>query len=122
MLGWEFFVSRQSDAKSATPRTGKASLPYWKAGLGGTDWINALVSKGLAVDLGGNGYPNRYAVSTGVLIAVLEKGLRKHSAPLVLGDDYVQPSGWTADVNIDVGSMRTLDPLEILIIEAWDQS
>jgi hypothetical protein len=116
MLGWEFFVTSQSHAGEPP------SLASWRAGLGGTEWLDDLVSKGLATDLGGDGYPNRYSVPAGVLVAVLTNGIPKHGGPLVLGDDYVLPSGWTADARIDIARMRSIDPCEVLVVEAWDQS
>jgi len=116
VLGWEFFVSRQSDPDEMR------ALATWRAGLSGTDWLDDLVAKGMAMDLGGNGYPDRYALSVAALCAALEFGAPKHIDPPVIGDDYITPSGWSSPVTIDRVRLRTLDPNEILVVEAWDQS
>lgn len=114
MLGWEILVTPKSDDKRL--------LASWKVGLGGTAWLDELAKKGLAKDLGGDGYPIRYEVSAGTLTSVLERGVPKHGGPTVIGDDYVHPGDWTGDVRIDLVSLRSLDPQELLDVEAWDQS
>jgi hypothetical protein len=63
MLGCCIGVYRQKDisvspGKSDPPEG--ARLAVWQTGLGGLDWLNELVKAGKAIDLGGNGYPNRY--------------------------------------------------------------
>jgi hypothetical protein len=121
MLGWEFFIRRQDDeAHRATRST--PTLARWQAGIGGTQWLDDLVSKGVAADLGGNGYPNRYTLPVGVVVSVLAGGLPRHSGPLVIGDDYVLPGGWTGNAQFDIAQLKSLDPNEILLVEAWDQS
>jgi hypothetical protein len=90
--------------------------------MNGADWLDELVADGKALDLGGNGYPSRYAVTAGVLLAILRSGLPRCDGPLVFGDDYVLPSGWMSTPSIDEKRMLALDPSEILVIEAWDQS
>lgn len=120
MLGWEFFVSRQVEASQDA--TKKPSLASWQTGLGGTQWLDDLVAGGVGSDLGGNGYPNRYTIPTGALLAIIGNGIPKHTGPLVIGDDYVTPPGWTGPVRIDIAGLRALDPREMLLVEAWDQS
>ena len=90
--------------------------------MNGTDWLNDLVAKGVVTDLGGDGYPIRYEVSAGAIMAVLALGLPKHSGPPVIGDDYFLPRGWTGDAKMDFARLRAIDPGEILVVEAWDQS
>jgi len=119
MLGWEFFIERQRKESDAAK---SAALASWMAGIGGTQWIDDLVSRGVATHLGGNGYPNRYTVQVRALVGVLEQGVPKHSGPFVLGDDYITPGGWTGEVDIDMASLRALAPDELLFVEAWDQS
>ena len=120
MLGWEFFVLRR-DNERKTPRSAVA-LARWRAGIGGTRWLEDLVSKGLAEDLGGDGYPSRYTVGARALVELLTQGLPQHDGPFVVGDDYVLPGGWTGDSKIEFESLRALDPTETLLVEAWDQS
>lgn len=40
MLGWEILILRQDDEDSRVP------LARWRAGLGGTKWIDDLVAPG----------------------------------------------------------------------------
>ena len=122
MLGWEFFITKQSVLSPGRADDAAPTLATWTAGLDGTDWLEDLIAKRMATDLGGNGYPARYAVKAGVLAELLEHGVPKHGGPLVLGDDYVQPSGWTANAKIKIKKIRAIDPDEQLIVEAWDQS
>ncbi|MDP1537997.1 MAG: hypothetical protein Q8L95_12530 [Burkholderiales bacterium] len=122
MLGWEFFIHEQRETGAGLPAAQGTALASWKAGLGGTQWLDLLVSKGMAINLGGDGYPNRYAVAAGTILAVLRQGIPKHDGPLVLGDDYMLPSGWTGDASIDIERLELVDPSEILLVEAWDQS
>jgi hypothetical protein len=117
MLGWEFFVTREADQKTSRPL-----LASWQTGLGGTDWIDDLVAKGVATNLGGNGYPMRYAIPAGALGAVLQLGAPKHAGPPVIGDDCFLPSEWTGRVKIDIDRIRSLGASDVLIVEAWDQS
>jgi hypothetical protein len=122
VLGWEFFVTRSICAVDDCREENGRSLASWRTGIGGTDWLDTLVSSGVATDLGGNGYPNRYGVPAGALLAIFSLGIPKFKSPPVIGDDYVQPSGWTAGVEIDIAALRAIDSKEILEVEAWDQS
>jgi len=77
MLGWHISVYHQAD-KGSSPATtmsptGKR-LAVWQTGLGGLNWINELVEKGKAVDLGGNGYPSRYTARAKHLIPYIKDG------------------------------------------------
>jgi hypothetical protein len=111
MLGWEFFVRRQGDESRHDGPSG-ATLARWRAGIGGTRWLDDLVTKGVAADLVGNGYPNRYTVPAGAVVTVLGTGLPNHDGPLVIGDDYVLPGAWTGDAKIDLPQLKLLDPNE----------
>lgn len=122
MLGWEFFITRQTGTGASTPKENTPLLASWLAGLGGTDWLNVLVTAGVAAHLGGNGYPSLYSIPAGALAEVLRHGLPKHDGPLVIGDDYVLPGGWTGDARIDLASLQSLTPNELLLVEVWDQS
>ena len=115
MLGWEVFAFRNSNAKREN------LIVHWMTSVFGLDWLDQLVKEGRATDLGGNGYPNRYEISVGVLVPLLSKGLPANSSPLVIGDDYVLPEGWSGSVTWrqDPATCRASDTL---FLEVWDQS
>jgi hypothetical protein len=113
VLGWEIFVTRQgSDALVAT----------WRTGTGGLEWLNNLVKAHRAVDLGGNGYPMRYSVAAGVILPILTKTLPPNNSPMVIGEDYVLPPGWSEEVQLNAENAAACRADEQLMVEAWDQS
>ena len=121
MLGWEFFVTRQ--VGPIDPKDRRPPLARWRVGPGGLRWLDDLVAKGGGRYIGGNkGYPERYAVPAAVVAAVLIHGPPQEDGPPVFGDNYYLPGGWSDDDNIDLVRLRSLDPLEMLLVEAWDQS
>ncbi|HSP31283.1 MAG TPA: hypothetical protein VLO13_04635 [Halomonas sp.] len=122
MLGWEFFITRQIGIGTVTRNKDAPVLASWLASVGGTEWLNNLVTAGVAAHLDGNGYPSLYSIPAGALVEVLRDGLPKHDGPLVIGDDYVLPGGWTGDARIDLASLQSLIPNELLLVEVWDQS
>jgi hypothetical protein len=122
MLGWEIIVTRQDNTASKAGINEGTLLATWMAGLGGTKWLDHLVANGQATDLGGDGYPLRWLVSAGVLRSVLAKGLPKATNPMVIGDDYVMPRGWTQVKVFKQELLASLEPDEVLKVEAWDQS
>lgn len=122
MLGWEFFITRQSTLNPGRPDEAAPLLASWTSGLSGTDWLRQLIASGAASDLGGDGYPNRYSITAGSLADLLMPGAPRPGGPLVLGEDYVQPSGWIGQAKIANDLIQAIDPNEVLIVEAWDQS
>lgn len=122
MLGWEFFITRQIRNGADAQKANEPLLASWLAGVGGTKWLDDLVSAGVAIHLDGNGYPTRYSIPVGALIEVLSDGVPRHKGPLVVGDDYVLPGGWTGNARIDLVSLKSLASNELLLVEAWDQS
>ena len=121
MLGWEFMVMRAT-TPDATYETPELLLARWRASLGGTKWIDDLVTAGLALQLQYGGYPNQYAVSAGVFAAALAAGVPTHNGRLVIGDDYVHPPGWTGNVELKAEELRSLEPGTMLLVNALDQS
>lgn len=65
MLGWHISVYRQS---------GGSRLAVWQAGWHGLQWIDALVKAGVAVSLGGDGYPFRFTATAAILRPFLIDG------------------------------------------------
>jgi hypothetical protein len=120
VLGFGFVVIRQGDANASYDR--RSPLAEWDASIGGKGWIDRLVAAGKAIDLGGDGYPLRYAIAAVTLIGALRHGPPKHSGPPVVGDDYVLPAGWVGNFKINAEALNALDPGEILLVEAWDLS
>ena len=118
MLGWGIEIYREVPGG----RSKEALLASWHAGLGGLDWIEALVKQGHAIDLGGDGYPCHYKVTVANLLPSITSGPPLHTGPMVIGDDYVLPAGWIGNVRIDYEKIAACSPDEWLVIEAWDQS
>jgi hypothetical protein len=121
-LGWEFIVCKKSDVDAAGNTNEAPILARWTASLGADRWIEDLAAAGIATDLGGNGYPNRFVAPAAVVVPILMPGPPKHTGPLVIGDDYVHPGGWSGEAEINLARMSALAPTEMLVIEVWDQS
>ena len=126
MLGWHISVYKQLDggAAPATEDSPKgARLAVWQAGLWGLDWIDALVTAGKAIDLGGNsGYPCRYTATAQHLVPPIMDGppeadaIWRHDASDVLTDK------WEGRTVIDGDVAGGCRPDEWLLVVAWDES
>jgi hypothetical protein len=113
VLGWEVFVTRQgSDATVAT----------WKTSVFGLKWLDQLVEERRAVDLDDNGYPNRYSIAARVLLPIITGTLPANASPLVIGEDYVMPAGWSGVAELNAQNVAACQPDEQLLVEVWDQS
>ena len=88
----------------------------------GLKWLDQLVKSNKAIDLGGNGYPNKYAVTAGVLLPIIKAGLPVNDSPLVIGEDYVLPEGWSGDIDWNQQEVLACHGSDQLVVEAWDQS
>lgn len=114
MLGWDVLVFREV---VGSPK----AIARWETGVFGLDWLDDLVKADKAIDLGGNGYPNRYSVTAGILLPLLAEGLPSNRSPLVIGDDYSRPPGWNGHLEMDPAALACSGD-ERLVVEAWDQS
>jgi hypothetical protein len=114
MLGWEVFVYR--------PTSPDVSIARWMTSVFGLKWLDQLVKSNKAIDLGGNGYPNKYAVTAGVLLPIIKAGLPVNDSPLVIGEDYVLPEGWSGDIDWNQQEVLACHGSDQLVVEAWDQS
>lgn len=121
-LGWEFIVCKKSDFDAVGKAYEAPILARWMASLGADKWIADLAAAGIATDLGGSGYPNRFTVPAAAVVPILMQGPPKYLGPMVIGDDYVHSGGWVGDARIDLAGMSALAPTEILMVEVWDQS
>ncbi len=114
MLGWELIVYRPASPDTVIAR--------WRTSVFGLKWLDRLAKNNKAVDLGGNGYPDRYAISAAVLLPIIKAGLPDNDSPLVIGDDYVLPPGWSGDVEWNQQEALACQGSDQLVVEAWDQS
>jgi hypothetical protein len=121
MLGWDVSVRREVE-ESAPNATDGLLLASWQTGPFGLQWLDELVKDGKAIDLGGNGYPDRYRVVANVLLPILTTGLQSSDSPPVVGDDYALPRGWSSRVKLNRQRISECADTEHLLVEAWDLS
>ncbi|MGA0588854.1 hypothetical protein ACO2Q2_17295 [Dyella sp. KRB-257] len=114
MLGWEIFVYR--------PTAPDIFIARWMTSVFGLDWLDQLVKDNKVVDLGGGGYPNKYASTARVLLPIIKAGPPAHDSPLVIGDDYVLPQGWSSKVTWNKREVMACSANDQLMLEAWDKS
>lgn len=114
MIGWGVLVYR--------PTTPDVFIARWNTSVFGLRWLDQLVRDSKAIDLGGNGYPNKYAVAAGILLPIIKAGLPANDSPLVIGDNYALPEGWSGEIDWNQQEVLACHGGDQLIIEAWDQS
>ena len=113
MLGWQLYIKQEPDTLIAS----------WCVGLGGLDWLDDLVKRGLAQDLGGNGYPCKYLAKAEVIIPnILPSPPINENAKPTLGDAYIIDTKDSWDVKINQEVARSCNLSTTLMIEAWDLS
>ena len=109
-----------SPGKSDPPEG--ARLAVWQTGLGGLDWLNELVKASKAINLGGNGYPNRYTATAACLLPqIMEHPPLARSVWLIDPGDVVTDQ-WAGKTTIDPGVASLCRTDEWLLVEAWDES
>ena len=122
MAGWHISVYRQQNGgESPAPfkePTGER-IAVWQSGLWGLGWINELVKRGDAIDLGGNGYPSRYTATAEKLIPVITSGPPEARERWAADAGDVLTEKW--DGATAIGGVKCR-PDEWLLIEAWDES
>jgi hypothetical protein len=125
-LGWHISIYRQKNdgtgpASFGAPRGTR--LAVWQTGLGGLEWLDDLVKKQKAIDLGGNGgYPNEYTSMAAHIVPQLRDG-PPEARPVWTFDsgDIITPQ-WLGKTTKDPRAMEACRPDEWLIIQAWDES
>ena len=63
MLGWHIIVYKQTDGGNspATMQSARGErIAAWITGVSGLNLFDTLVKTGKAIELGGNGYPQRF--------------------------------------------------------------
>ena len=119
MLGWGVMVWRDSIELGGTRAP---IMAHWETGTSGLRWLHLLVDRGLARDLGGNGYPLHYRVRGDAFGQAIGRGLPSNSSPSVVGDDYVLSARFNGKLTLDAERFRQCAADEWLVLEAWDLS
>lgn len=97
-------------------------IAIWQTGLGGCDWIEELAAEGRAVDLGGNGYPSRYAATAAVLLPPILAGPPHANTHWSYGVGDILGPNWEGKTTINAHLAAACAPDEWLVVEAWDES
>lgn len=122
MVGWYISVFQQSPAERQAAHDRSTLLASWEASVGGIAWLEQLVAEGKAEQLLRNGYPSRYTALAKDVLPVIASGPPAHRGPLVIGDDYVMPGGWTGQLLVDQPKIDACPDNQPLTIDVWDQS
>lgn len=125
MIGWFISVyTLESSEKNQTPptfasKTSKHALMRWSTGLYGMDWIRKLTKDAPenCVDLGGNGYPFRFAAKAAVLKPILLEESTIHG-PLWKDVDSLDVREGQRNVN----AIRQVPDTDWLMLEIFDES
>ena len=121
MLGWKIIIYRSHGSGKIWD---EHTIADWITGLGGTDWLDRLVEKGLVIQTEHNyGYPLRYEGKARDILPHLKFQPTPHSGPDVIGDDYFMPTGWKGEIKINEHLVEEcLQTNELIKVSAWDQS
>lgn len=125
MLGWNITIYRKESGGTSPASLGASRgdrLATWQAGIGGLQWIDELVKQGLAVCLGGHGYPTEYTAPLEHVRAPVLEGPPHANARWLLGEGDVVTGVWAGQTTIDEEALRAGDPHEWVLIVVWDES
>jgi hypothetical protein len=124
MNGFHFSVYR-TGIRGDHPPTFETEQGYklstWQTLTDGLGWLTQLVANEKAIDLGGDGYPYRYAARKQAIhqqiLSPPNRNKKWHSDP----DDQLG-SGWQEPTTIFPDVIEDCPPDEWLLIEVWDES
>jgi hypothetical protein len=121
MIGYSISVYEFVEGMDITSisNDNEALATWTSGGFDGLDWINDLVSKAKAEDLGGEGYPFYYKAKAQVVLQALATDTPKNEEQTIM-DENAMTSDWQS--KIDTSAIAKLKPNQQLIIEAWDLS
>ena len=125
MLGWHITVYRQeanSDSPVSFEAPTGATLAVWQADITGLNWIDALVRKGLAVSLGGNGYPTEYTATLEHIQGILLDGPPHANTTWLYEPGDILTEKWLGRTTVYHQVLSECDPEEWVVIQAWDES
>ena len=122
MLGFSVSIYRQDDYKKFNaPEVFDYRLASWTVGTRGLDWLDSLVKAGKAT-MKGNGYPFWYETKAEWVLPVISAGPVPYDGPVVIGEDYVMPKGWTGAMKVFQSNVDRCKPEDDLLVVACDQS
>lgn len=125
MLGWHISVYRQQNDGTQPASYQSAHGPrlaVWQTGLGGLDWLDALVKESRALQLACNGYPTEYTAMARDIVGHLRgepplaKAVWTHDAGDIITNE------WAGRTVKDDPTIHDCREDEWLIIQAWDES
>ena len=125
MLGWHVSVCKQSQGGDKPPEFATpvgARLAVWQTNWMGLDWLHKLVEQSRALDLGGNGYPNRFTAPARTIGPVLLDGPPHANLRWVSDADDITGPDWEGRTTLDHEAIRRCDPAHWLVIVSWDES
>lgn len=125
MLGWHITIYRQEangDSPASSGASAGATLAVWQAGISGLNWLDALVGKGLAVSLGGNGYPTEYTAKLKHVQGVIFDGPPHANATWLYDPGDILTEKWLGKTTVYHQALSECDPEEWIVIQAWDES
>ena len=99
-----------------------ARIAVWQTGHEGLAWLDELVEKGQAIDLGGNGYPFYYTARADFLIPKVMGGPPGANKVWVCGPDDILTDKWEGRTVIDHDAAEACRTDEWLLVKAWDES
>lgn len=125
MLGWHITVCRQEaggDSPASFEALTGATLAVWQAGISGLSWIDTLVEQGLAICLGGNGYPTEYTARWEHVKNTILNGPPHANQTWRHDPGDVLTEKWLGKTTVYHEALSGCDPEEWVVIQAWDES
>ena len=124
MLGWHISVYRQADggaepAEQESPKGDRVAV--WQTGLGGLDWLDALVETGEVVYIDDPRYPARYTAQAKHLLQRIKRP-PKAKKVWSSGPHDILTDKWVGTTAFDQTVAAACSPDEWLIVVAWDES
>lgn len=114
MAWWDVLVYRQAGDRTTPAALGDPTgvrLASWPAATEQTEWLDSLAATNAhAVNLGGDGYPNRYTVRADTML------------PLIPPEPSQVLQSLSAHNALDWDAIESCPVDEWLIVDLWDSS
>ena len=121
MLGYSLTVHLATEYKLY--ESGDPFIASWEAGLGGRQWLQALVREGKAKVITQSDFLlETFAVTAEVLLPIIRSGIPNPKNPVVIGDDYIMPADYLGNITLNEEKISSISNDTELIVEVWDMS